>query len=162
MKEIFDSLPKTNLSENDLILIDTCFFIHTFQHQNEKEFAKLCEKEKVAMTDFNVNEFLHVEHKIDERVRENARKWLKKNSCLMVLQTGIHPGNKETERAFVDMIEPRLLEEVEDPSDAVLMAAAIKTHSTVLTRDKHHLFTVKLENYLREFNLKVYNNFKMQ
>jgi predicted nucleic acid-binding protein len=162
MKEIFDSLPKTNLSENDLILIDTCFFIHSFQHQNEKELAKLCAGEKVAMTDFNVNEFLHVEHKIDERVRENARKWLKKNPCLMVLQTGIHPGDKQGERAFVEMTEPRLLEEVEDPSDAVLMAAAIKTHSTVLTRDRHHLFTVKLENYLREFDLKVYNSFKMK
>ncbi|MFH1506554.1 MAG: type II toxin-antitoxin system VapC family toxin [archaeon] len=162
MKEIFERLPKTNLSDNGLILIDTCFFIHTFMHHNEKELAKLCEKEKVAITDFNMNEFLHVEHKVEAHVREHARKWLKKNPCFMVLQTGIHPGDREGEKAFVSMIEPRLLEEIEDPSDAVLMAAAIKTHSTVLTRDKHHLFTVSLENYLREFGLKVYNNLKME
>jgi len=162
MKEIFEALPKTNLGDEGLILIDTCFFIHTFLHHNEKELAALCAEKKVAMTDFNVNEFLYVDHKVQDDVREHARRWLKKQDDFFVLQTGIHPGDKEGEKAFVNMIEPRLLEEVPDPSDAVLMAAAIKTRSTVLTRDKHHLFTVKLENYLREYGLKVYNNMKME
>lgn len=159
MKEIFMALPRKELSEtNNYVLLDTCFFIHTFEHQKDHQLKELVEKYDVGMTTFNAEEFLLKEHVVDERVREYARKFLK-NYPITIINVNVHPGNRITEKEFVNSIDPSLLAEIPDASDAVLIAAAIKTSSTVLTKDKHHLFTVKLENYMKKYNLEVYKEY---
>jgi predicted nucleic acid-binding protein len=159
MKEIFQALPRKNIDEaRNLVLIDTCFFIHTFEHQKEHELAELVGKFDVAMTSFNVDEFLLKEHCVDERVREYARKFLKKHP-ISIIDINVHPGDRDGEKRFVNDVDADLLREIPDASDAVLIAVAIKTDSTVLTKDKHHLFTVKLENYLHKYKLEVYKEY---
>lgn len=159
MKEIFQALPHKELSDvHNMVLLDTCFFIHTFEHQRDHQLRELVEKFDVGMTTFNAEEFLFKEHVVDERVREYARKFLKTHPITLI-NIDVHPGNRESEKKFVNNIDPDLLREVPDASDAVLMAVAIKTDSTILTKDKHHLFTVKLENYIKKYNLEVYKEY---
>jgi predicted nucleic acid-binding protein len=163
MKELFEKLPKLDFKDknaSEYVLIDTCFFIHIFENQHEHQLKELTEKYATAMTSFNVDKFLLKEHVVDERVRENARKFLKHNPNLTIIDVPVQPGNYEDEKFFVHSIDPELLKEIPDASDAVLMATAIKTNSTVLTKDKHHLFTIKLENYVKKYDLKVYKEFK--
>jgi predicted nucleic acid-binding protein len=159
MQEIFQALPHKKLSETaNYVLLDTCFFIHTFEHQKEHQLRELFEKFPVGMTSFNAEEFLLKEHVVDERVREYARKFLKTHP-ITIIDINVHPGNRIAEKEFVNNIDPSLLAEIPDASDAVLMATAIKTDSTVLTKDKHHLFTVKLENYINKYKLEVYKEY---
>ncbi|MFA5796780.1 MAG: PIN domain-containing protein [Candidatus Woesearchaeota archaeon] len=162
MKEIFEKLPHiahTSEDAKQIILLDTCFFIHTFEHQKEHELKLLMNRYKVAMTSFNVEEFLFNEHRVDERVREYARKFLKKYPEFTVITIPVSPGNREAEKEFVHSVDPTLLQKVPDASDAVLMATGIVTQSTILTKDKHHLFTTKLENYLQKYDLAVYKEY---
>lgn len=161
MKEIFDKQTHIRIDDGtakDYVLLDTCFFIHTFERQKEHHLKDLVEAKDVAMTSFNVNEFLLKEHVVDERVREYARKFLK-NNPITVIDIDVYPGNRLQEQEFVRSIDPGLLAEVPDASDAVLIAAAIKTRSNVLTKDKHHLFTTKLENYLNKYGIQVHKEF---
>ena len=159
MREVFEALPHKEMSMVDgLVFLDTCFLIHTFEHQKEHHLAELSQKYDVALTSFNTEEFLYKEHSVDERVREYLRKFLKKNP-LTVVNVDVHPGNVPSEKFFVNSVDPDLLKEIPDASDAVLISVAIKTHSTVLTKDKHHLFTVKLENYIKKYNLEVYKEY---
>ncbi len=162
MKELFEKLPKLDYQDenaSDYVLIDTCFFIHIFENQHEHQLKELTEKYATAMTSFNVQEFLLKDHVVDERVREHARKFLKHNPNLTIIDVPVTPGHFEQEKFFVNSIDPELLKEIPDASDAVLMATAIKTKSTVLTKDKHHLFTTKLENYVKKYDLKIYKEF---
>ena len=162
MKELFEKLQKISIddnSANNFILLDTCFFINTFEHQKEQHLKDLMSTNRIAMTSFNVNEFLLKEHVVDERVRENVRRFLKKNPAMTIIDVNINPGDRYGEKAFVNSIDSGLLQDVPDASDAVLIAAAIKTSSTVLTKDKHHLFTTKLENYLQKYDIKVFKEY---
>ncbi|MGV8150691.1 MAG: PIN domain-containing protein [Candidatus Woesearchaeota archaeon] len=160
MKEIFEKLPHVKMGEESsrFVLLDTCFFIHTFEHQKEHQLKDLVAAHNVAMTSFNVEEFLYKEHVVDERVREYARKFLK-NHPITILDINVHPGNIIQEKEFIKDADPEILKDVSDASDAVLIAAAIKTGSIVLTKDKHHLFTTKLENYLNKHNIAVHKEF---
>ena len=56
--------------------------------------------------------------------------------------------------------DKELLIHCKDPSDCVLLAAAIKTNSVVITKDKHHLFNAKLENFIKKYDIKVYKELK--
>jgi predicted nuclease of predicted toxin-antitoxin system len=78
---------------------------------------------------------------------------------LTIININVNPGDRIAEKNFVNSIDPDLLADVPDASDAVLIATAIKTNSIVLTKDKHHLFTTKLENYLNKYNIKVYKEY---
>ena len=161
MKELFSTLKTIkidNVNER-YVFLDTCFFINTFENQKEHKLKDLMEKHNIAMTSFNVNEFLLKEHVVDERVRENVRKFLKKGPAMTIVEIQVHPGDREGEKYFVNSIDADLLKEIPDASDAVLIATAIKTNSTVLTKDKHHLFTTKLENYLNKYKIQVYKEF---
>lgn len=161
MKEIFEKLPHVSIDDDSArehILLDTCFFIHTFAHQKEHKLRDLIAAKSVGMTSFNVEEFLYKEHVVDERVREYARKFLKIHP-ITIIDIDVHPGNINQEREFVSNADPEILKDVPDASDAVLIAAAIRTQSIVLTKDKHHLFTVKLENYLNKHGISVHKEF---
>ncbi|MBC8501151.1 MAG: PIN domain-containing protein [Nanoarchaeota archaeon] len=159
MKELFESLPKLTLDDNIDFLIDTCFFVWIFKHHKEKDFKEFLKNNKCAITSFNVEEFVHIEHHIHDKVKVCVRKFLHKAENLFVLEVPVHPGNAEKEHSFVKSILPELDTEEHDPSDAVILAAAIKTKANVLTRDKHDIFNVRMENFLRKYNIKVLNSF---
>ena len=68
MKELFDKLAHISIEDeraNDFVLLDTCFFIHTFEHQKEHQLKDLMSSRNIGMTSFNVNEFLLKEHVVD-------------------------------------------------------------------------------------------------
>lgn len=161
MKEIFDAMARTN--KERLILLDTCFIIDTFSRHKEKEMLELAKTHPLAITSFNAEELEYVvRHKIKEdHVKERIRHFFKNNpKAIPILEIPVHPGNYEAEHKYVVDIDPFLAKDVIDTSDAVLAAAAIKTKSIIMTKDKHHLFTTILENYLHRWDLKVLKEMK--
>lgn len=155
MKELLQNIKKIKLEEaKDLILLDTCFVINILEHH--KHLDKLKDK-SLGMTSFNVEELLHVEHRLKSGDKRIIRNFLK-HPKFCIVDIPVHPGNKEEETSFVKSVDKDLLKEVHDPSDAVLIATAIKTRSIVLTKDKHHLFTCVLESFLEKYSLKVYKD----
>jgi len=160
MKELFSQLPRLSLDDKrakNNILLDSCFIIWMLEEQHEKELLK----HECAILSFTEEEISFVEqHKIHDKSKVRFRHLLKNEHNLKIIDVDVHPGNKEQEKGFVNRVDPELLEKIEDPSDAVLIAAAIKTHSDVLTRDKHHLYNTTLENYLDKYSIKVLNSFK--
>lgn len=163
MKELLLNLPQINLykcEEKDLILIDTCFLIYIFDHNKQKEFEKFCRDKNVALTSFNANELIFIIHKIHEKTKDHIRHFLKKK-LIKLLEISIMPGNKLHEKTFVEAADPSLMTHVSDPSDAVLVAAAIQSQAgLILTRDKHHLFTTDLEHFLKNYSIAVGNELK--
>ena len=79
---------------------------------------------------------------------------------MLVVDVPVHPGDAVGEKAFVNHVDPHLLNIIADPSDAVLIAAALRTGSPVLTKDKHHLFTTVLNNYLNDSGVRVFKEMK--
>jgi len=155
MKELLQNIRRLSLVEaRGLILLDTCFVINLLEHH--KHLDKLKDK-SLGMTSFNVEELLHVEHKLKSEDKRMIRNFLK-HPKFCIVEIPVHPGNREEEVSFVKSVDEELLKEVRDPSDAVLIAAAIKTRSIVLTKDKHHLFTCALESFLEKYSLKVYKD----
>lgn len=155
MKELLQNIKRLRLEEaRELILLDTCFVINLLEHH--KHLDKLKDK-NLGMTSFNVEELLHVEHRLKSEDKRLIRNFLK-HPKFCIVEVPVHPGNREEEVNFVKSVDENLLKEVHDPSDAVLIAAAIKTRSIVLTKDKHHLFTVVLESFLEKYSLKVYKD----
>jgi len=141
------------------ILLDTCFFISVFDKNQQKKLEKLCRKKTVFLTSFNAEELIYNIHRINEKSKDHIRKFLKKQNVLL-LEISVSPGNSLHEKSFVESIDPELLQKIHDPSDAVLVATAIVTGGTILTKDKHHLFTSSLENFLNKYDLKVFKEFK--
>lgn len=162
MRELFSMLPCLEIrSLHNVVLLDTCFLIHVFERPSLiKKLESLCKEKTVVLTSFTIEEFLHVEHKVDEHVREGMRRFLKRQPNLFQYSVQTKPGRWQEEREFVMNADSRLLEKVRDPSDGVLMAAAIRLGADVLTRDKHHLYTTQLENFTRQYGITVMN--KMQ
>lgn len=156
MKELLEN--KTHLSlekAKNLVLIDTCFLIHNAVRSDKlKQMQKV---KNIALTSFNIEEALYVERRLKHDEKHSLRKFFKETDFVIV-DIPVHPGNKLEEKVFVDSISSEILAKVPDPSDAVLIAAAIKTNSIVLTKDKHHLFTVTLENFLENYNIKVFKD----
>lgn len=155
MKELLQNIKKVNLENvKNLILLDTCFVINILEHH--KSLDKLKNK-NLGITSFNIEELLHIERKLNHEIKKMIRNLFKYSNFCMV-EIPVHPGNWEEERRFVNSIDEEILKKVPDPSDAVLIAVAIKTKSIVLTKDKHHLFTIILEGFLKKYNLKVYKD----
>jgi predicted nucleic acid-binding protein len=157
MKELIKDLRRLSPSKKNTILLDTCFFIDVFEHHKEDQLDLLCKKYNVALTSFNAEELVHVDNKLSH-LKHEIRKFLKYTD-LKILEIPVHPGDHDGEKSYVRSVDPYLAYDVPDPSDAVLIAAAIKSKAHVLTKDKHHLFTVKLENYLNKYGLKVFKDF---
>lgn len=132
-------------------LMDTCFVIDLFKRHHEKIPNKL------TMTSFNYEELDYILHKIDDDIRHRIKKYMH-HGGFDVIKIPVSPGNRDSEVLFVDSVNKNLLKHIHDPSDAVLIAAAIKLKCDVLTRDKHHLYTANLENYLNDYGIIVTNN----
>jgi len=155
MKELLQELKKIKLKDaKNMILLDTCFVINILEHH--KNLSKL-KNRNVAITSFNAEEIIYIKKKLSFFAKKLVRRFLKSGGFL-ILEIPVHPGNPEEERKFVNSVDKELLKKVHDPSDAVLIAAAIKTDSIVLTKDKHHIFTVELEEFLKKYDLKVYKD----
>lgn len=159
MKELFSVLPRITLTDKCDYLVDTCFFFWAFQNGKEKDFEKLLDKKIVGMTSFNADEVVLKSHRVNERVREKARKVLRKTQKFYVLDVPVRPGDWAGELKFVKDHVPEFSCAEHDPSDAIILAAAICTGADVLTRDKHDLFNVKMENCIKKYRVKVLNKF---
>ncbi|MFP4118950.1 MAG: hypothetical protein ACLFTH_02745 [Candidatus Woesearchaeota archaeon] len=157
MKELFDKLPQKTGPVD--YLIDTCFLFYVLENRLEKRFVEFCNDYVVAISSFNIEEFVHHHHHMSHEVKIRIRHLLNNGLSLSRLPVPVSPGNPETEKCFVSSIDNHLLSIIPDPSDAVLFAAALKAHAGVLTRDKHHLFTTALENYAGELGIVVLNTF---
>lgn len=153
MKELLDALPhKTWTITRDVPLVDTCFFLDELHRHRQGELGGL------GLLSFNAEELVHVSKHLPH-LKQQVRKVLKEQSML-VIDVPVHPGDRKGELAFVRHVDPHLLNIIADPSDAVLIAAAMKTHSPVLTKDKHHLFTAALNNYTQDHGVRVFKEMK--
>lgn len=158
MKELIESMKHIPFgSARNMLLLDTCFIVNTLENPNHVK--KLLTLKNLAMTSFNAEEFLHIEHSLSHEIRKSARK-LFTNNNLMIIDIDVHPGDWKKEKVFVNEIEPKLLKDIADASDAVLIAAAISTRSNVLTKDRHHIYTAVLENLANDYNIKVCKELK--
>jgi len=153
MKEIFEKLPVTKDAD---ILFDTCFLVWCFEHDKIKDLEALCKKKKCAITSFNAEELIFISKNLSQKAKEGIRHFFHKKSVFL-LQIPVSPGNPDAEHSFVKSILPKLDTVEHDPSDAVILAAGIKIHANILTRDKHDIFNARLENFLEENGIKVEN-----
>ncbi len=157
MKELFAALPRVPLADaKGYALLDTCFVIDAAERGKLDELLD----QRVALTSFNAEELEHVAHRLHDKTKESLRRFFKRHPTLAMIDVPVHPGDRAGERAFVASIDSRLLEKVPDASDAVLMVAAMEAGCDVLTKDKHHLFTVVLENFLQERGIHVWKEWK--
>jgi len=159
IKELLKKLPQITLKDKIDYLIDTCFFIWIFENHKDKKFEQFLKKNKCAITSFNAEELIHVTHRIHDKLKESERRFFNHKANLYLLQIPVHPGDKEKEKQFVTSIIQGFNCIEHDPSDAVLLAVAIKINSDILTRDKHDLFNAHLSNCIKKYNVKIFNTF---
>ncbi len=155
MKELIKNIEKIRLKDaKDLILLDTCFIINMIDHQ---KWLKPLNNKKYGILSFNIEELIHICRKLSHEDKKRVRQFFKRHK-FHIVNVPVHPGQKEEEKKFIKNIDEEILNKVHDPSDGVLIAAAIKTKSIVITKDKHHIFTKELSDFLRKYNLKVYKD----
>jgi len=152
MKELFDSL-KHVISGENFVFLDTCFLFDLFDRGKS-----LTPGYNYAVSSFNVEELLAVSHRL-HKDKVQLRKLVKEHSFL-VYDIDVHIGDFESEKEYVKGVDKELLKLIPDASDAVLLALAVKTKSIVLTKDKHHLFTVELKNFVEKSGIKVFKEIK--
>jgi len=139
-----------------MILLDTCFIIYELQEGEEKRFEEFCRRDDVFVTSFNIAELEHVSKNIP--AIEKPLRRLLKSGAIKILEISVSPGEQEVEEKFANDADEKILRIIHDPSDAVLIAAAIKNKADVITRDKHHIFKTALENELNQYKIAVYND----
>jgi predicted nucleic acid-binding protein len=159
MTELLKKLPRVNLEISLDYLIDTCFFIWIFEKHKEEKFKKFLHENRCGLTSFNEEELIHVTRHIHDRLKESERHFFHRESNLFIIDIPVHPGNWDEEHHFVSSILPELNLVEHDPSDAVILASAIRIHADILTRDKHDLFNARLENFLKTYDIMVWNTF---
>lgn len=157
MKELITKLKHVDAIDEGSILLDTCFFISCFKHV--KNIRLLEDMTNLCMTSFNIEELLHIERHLKHELKTRIRKFFHKADNLSVLDINVLPGEWDKERSFVAEVDQELLKHVHDPSDAVLIAAAIKFKSQVMTKDKHHLYTSDLANFLHRYDVRIEKDF---
>ncbi|MFW6220278.1 MAG: hypothetical protein ACOC3X_01255 [Nanoarchaeota archaeon] len=155
MKEIFNKFNYIDLNSKNLILFDTCFFIDIIQKDKHNTIKNI----NFSMTSFNIEELIHVTHSIKHNLKHKVRDFFKEKQ-IDILNIDVSLGQIKKQRDFINNIDENLLKHIHDPSDAVLVASAIKTDSIILTKDKHHLFTSELENFISKYNIKIFKEVK--
>lgn len=151
MKEIIEKLPEVTKAD---YLLDTCFLLYFAANNRLKKLKEFCENHKVAISSFNAEEIEHVQKKIAGPTTHHLRDFLK-TAKLSLIKTPVHPGNMEAEKDYVVKFDNEVAKAVPDPSDAVLLVEALRTGATLLTKDKHHLFTAAVENLSDDYNVEV-------
>jgi predicted nucleic acid-binding protein len=155
MKDLITALPSASGAE---YLLDTCFLIHAVESGRVKQLSEFCSSHKVAMSSFNLEELVHVAHRLKGTEDHHIREFLKSGKISRI-DVPVHPGEREAEKAFVKSFDERILHLVPDPSDAVLFVLALKIGATILSRDRHHIFTALAENFSAHTSTKILNNF---
>jgi predicted nucleic acid-binding protein len=138
------------------VVLDTCFVIYELLNQNESRLLRFCEDNVVILTSFNLDELLFVSKKLNHN-KKRVKDFLGR-AKLNFVKLPVRPGDIACEKKFVSDFSSDLLSKVHDPSDAVLVVAAILSRSDILTRDKHHLFTSVLNSELDSYGLSVFND----
>ena len=159
MKELLDNL---ELIDKEKVigfkLIDTCYIIHVFEHHEKiEQFRKQLKNGKYAITSFNIEELMHIEHKLNKRIKEALRKFLKEKEDLKIIKVDVHPGEREKEKEYIRGIEPEILKLVKDNSDGVLYATALDINADIITRDKHHLYNQISERFANKHRINIIN-----
>ena len=157
MQELLDGLNHRPWTiTRDVAFVDTCFFIDELRHHKDEELGG----KGLALLSFNALELIHVAKHLPEADKKHIRRFLKAHPHILVVDVPVQPGDWQSERAFVNHVEPELLRLIPDASDAVLLAAALARRCSVLTKDKHHLFTTTLENYVQGYGIRVFKEMK--
>ncbi len=160
MKELLQNLECIEVSQaQGYTLIDTCYLIHIFEHHEKiKQFKEQLQEGKYAITSFNIEELMHVEHKLNKKIKEEIRKFLKEKEEIDIITIDVHPGDRASEEEYVRSINPELIHIMhEDISDGVLFATAIQIGADIITRDKHHLYNQIAEKFANEHNIDIRN-----
>jgi len=139
-----------------MILLDTCFIIYELEEGEEKRLEEFCRRDDVFVASFNIAELEHVSKNIP--AIEKPLRRLLKSEAIKILEIPVSPGEREAEKKFANDTDEKILRIMQDPSDAVLIAAAIRNKADVITRDKHHIFKTALENELNEYKIAVYKD----
>lgn len=156
MKELLENLERKKPEDvQQYYLVDTCFLIDMMSYP--EKINKMKKLVNIAMTSFNTEELMRVEHRLHDKIKQQIRNFLKHRGDIIIVDIPVSPGNRGAEEKYVASVDNHLLELIPDASDAVLIATAIVTHSDVLTKDKHHLYTTVLENYLDKYDIDVLN-----
>jgi predicted nucleic acid-binding protein len=139
-----------------MILIDTCAIIYLFENNQEAFLLR----DDVAVCSFNRDELIAVTHRhtVNTHLKHRIRRFFD-SFAIRIIDIPVIPGEREKEKIYVDSVNKELLRLIPDPSDAVLAACALKEHAHILTRDRHHLYTAKLENMFQKNNIAVMKNF---
>jgi len=132
--------------------LDTCFIFHALEH--EHNLIDFCSINEVSITSFNILEIEHNLKKINPFIKKRWKDF-EKNAKFEIFEIDVVPGNPEREKEYVTAFDEKLLKLISDPSDAVLLVSALQNKANIITRDKHHLFTTKLENYLDKYKVRV-------
>lgn len=151
MRRLLDALEK---GSDVNYLIDTCFLIYCLEKDKMKELESFCSENSVGLSSFNAAELDHIHGRFPGPLNRHLRNFLKQK-LIKLVEVDVVPGQRAKEKKYVESFDPAMLKQVHDPSDAVLLSLAAKIRADVLTRDKHHLFTVDVENYLSEYGIKV-------
>jgi predicted nucleic acid-binding protein len=154
MKELIENLGRTLTTS---YLLDTCFIINVCI-QHEKQLEQFCKDNDVAISSFTAEELDYVKKHLTGTENHAIRKFLK-SKLIKVIACPISPGDREGERNYVSAYDPKILHIVPDPSDAVLVVHALLLGATVLTKDKHHVFTTVAENYVQKHNISILKEF---
>lgn len=160
MKELLSNLETIHLNEaQGFTLLDTCAFIHYFEHpEKARQLKEELKKGKYAITSFNIEELIHVEHKLNKRVKEEIRKFLKQKEDLEIINVNVHPGDRFEEISFIQGIEPELLKVLHgDYSDGILFATALAIKGNIITRDKHDLYNQIGEQFANKHKIEIRN-----
>jgi len=133
-------------------LFDTCAIINLFENNKEEELLD----SSAAVCSFNRDELTKVTHRhsLNIHLRHTIRKFFQEHK-IKIIEVSVIPGQREQEKEYVNSVEPELLRLIPDPSDAVLAACAFENRANIITRDRHHLYTAKLENLFSKFDIKV-------
>lgn len=164
MKELLENLETIEIKEsNGYTLIDTCAFIHIFEHHDKiSKFKKSISKGKFGLTSFNVEELIHIEHRLHDNIKTEIRHFLKNEKKnydgLKIINIDVHPGNINSEKEFIASVDMELLKIMsQDYSDGVLFATAVKIGGDIITRDKHHIYNQIAETYANNHNIDIRN-----
>jgi hypothetical protein len=158
MKELINRLDKAKKAD---YLLDTCFLIYEHEQGRTKELNDFCSSNKVGMTSFNLSELEHAVKKMPGPISRHVRQFLKQK-LVKRIEVGVVPGDREGEKKYVTEFDPKVLEVVPDPSDAVMFVLALKIKADILTRDRHHVFNCAAENYSNNYRIKIRNKIPEQ
>ncbi|HME86855.1 MAG TPA: PIN domain-containing protein [Candidatus Nanoarchaeia archaeon] len=134
-------------------LIDTCAIIDLFENNREDELLK----PGIAVCSFNADELIFIEHRhsMNTHLRHAIKKFFQEQT-VAVVSVPVSPGNRKEEQQYVASVDAELLRLIPDPSDAVLAACALSCNADIVTKDRHHLYTARLENLFNKNKIAVF------